>query len=128
MTQDSPNPLVFLSDIYPSRAETLQNHGEETFTQRKPFGSLSDPNLFLDQRGKPKDNDSTDDGCAELTKEAAPGNAEHVKQPATKDSTKQSKHNIHDDAETATFHQLAGTEASQTSKKKRKNNTHNYTV
>ena len=94
-------------------------HSEEPFRT---------PNLFLDQRGKPKDNDCTDDGCAELTKDAAPGNAEHVKQPSTEDSTKETKHNIHDDAETATFHQLAGTEASQTSKKKRKNNTHNYTV
>ena len=77
--------------------------------------------LFLDQRCNPEDNDCTDDGCAELTKDAAPRNAEHVKQPATEDSTKETKHHIHDETETATFHQLAGTEASQTSYKKRKN-------
>ena len=74
--------------------------------------------LLLDQRGDPEDDDGTDDGCAELTEKATPGDAEQIEQPAAEDTTKETQHTIHDEAVAATFHQLAGAEASQTSKKK----------
>ena len=67
----------------------------------------------------------TDDGGTELTEKAAPRDAEQVEQPAAEDTTEETQYTIHDEAVAATFHQLAGTEASQTSKKEWKNNTHN---
>ena len=73
--------------------------------------------LFFDQRGDPEDDDGTDDGCAELTEKAAPRDAEQIKEPAAEDTTKETKNTVHDEAVAATFHQLAGAEASQTSKK-----------
>ena len=73
--------------------------------------------LLLDQRGDPEDDDGTDDGCAELTEKAAPGDAEQIKEPTTEDTTEETKNTVHDKAVAATFHQLAGAEASQTSKK-----------
>ena len=85
-------------------------------------------NLFLNQRGDPEDDDGTDDGGTELTKKAAPGDAEQVEQPATEDTTEETKNTVHDEAVAATFHQLASAEASQTSKKEWKNNTHNSNV
>ena len=82
----------------------------------KLWGSLPH-SLLLDQRGDPEDDDGTDDGGTELTKKAAPGDAEQIEQPATEDTTEETQHTIHDEAVAATFHQLAGAEASQTSKK-----------
>ena len=73
--------------------------------------------LLLNQRGDPEDDDGTNDGCAELTKNTAPGDAKQVEQPATKDTAEETQHTIHDEAIAATFHQLASAEASQTSKK-----------
>ena len=73
--------------------------------------------LLLDQRGDPEDDDSTDDGGTKLTEKATPGNAEQVEQPAAENTTEETQHTIHDEAVAATFHQLAGAEASQTSKK-----------
>ncbi len=73
--------------------------------------------LLLDQRGDPEDDDGTDDGGTELTEKSAPGDAEQVEQPAAKNTTEETQHTIHDEAVAATFHQLASTEASQTSKK-----------
>ena len=84
--------------------------------------------LLLDQRGDPKNDDGTDDGDTELTEKAAPGDAEQIKEPAAEDTTEETQYTIHDEAVAATFHQLAGAEASQTSKKEWKNNTHNSTI
>ena len=74
--------------------------------------------LFLEKRGNPEDSDSTDNGCSELSQDAAPLYAEQREQPAAERTAKETEHYVHDDAETTTFHQLASTEASQTSKKK----------
>ena len=81
------------------------------------MGQFLPHSLFLDQRSDPEDDDGTDDGCAELTEKATPGDAEQIKEPAAEDTTEETKNTVHDEAVAATFHQLAGTEASQTSKK-----------
>jgi hypothetical protein len=80
--------------------------------------------LFLNQRSNPEDGDCTNDGCAKLTKDASPSDAQQIEQPAAKGSAEETKHTVHDDAIATTFHQLASAEASQTSKKERNNNTH----
>ena len=68
--------------------------------------------LLFDQRSDPEDDDGTDDSSAELTEKAAPGDAEQVEQPTAEDTTEETQHTIHDEAVAATFHQLAGAEAS----------------
>ena len=73
--------------------------------------------LLFDQRGDPEDDDGTDDGDTELTEKATPRDAEQIKEPAAEDTTEETQYTIHDEAVAATFHQLAGAEASQTSKK-----------
>ena len=69
--------------------------------------------LLLEQRGYPEDGDGADDGCAELSEDAAPLYAELREQPAAEDTTEESQYEIHDEAEASAFHQLTGTEACQ---------------
>ena len=102
--------VAFLPDISPC-LPCNPAHGQREILQ------ILTHCLLLDQRSNPEDDDGTDDGGTELTKKAAPGDAEQVEQPAAKDTTKETQHTIHDEAVAATFHQLAGAEASQTSKK-----------
>jgi hypothetical protein len=70
--------------------------------------------LFLNQRGNPQNGYGTHNGRAQLTQDSTPLDAELTKQPTTDKAAKQAQHQIHDESETATLHQLAGTEASQT--------------
>ena len=81
--------------------------------------------LLLDEGGNPQDGDGTDDGCAKLAQDATPLNAELTEKPATENTTKKAEDQIHDETESTTFHQLAGTEASQTTDNNRTNNSHN---
>ena len=81
--------------------------------------------LLLEEGGNPEDDDSTYDGCAKLSEDAAPLNAQHGEEPAAQGSAKETQNEVHDEAEATTFHQLASAEASETSNNKRKNNTHN---
>ncbi len=46
---------------------------------------------------------------------AAPCDTQLLKQPTAHETAKQAQHQIHNESHTATFHQLASTEASQTS-------------
>ena len=71
--------------------------------------------LFLDERGYPEDGHSTNDGSTQLSQETTPRDAELLKEPAADQTTKESQHQIHDESETTTFHQLACAETCQTS-------------
>ncbi len=71
--------------------------------------------LFLDERGYPEDGHSTDDGSTQLSQDTTPCDAELAEEPAADQTTKESQHQIHDESETTTFHQLACAETCQTS-------------
>ena len=64
------------------------------------------------------DNYGTDDSCGKLSQKAAPRNSEQREQPAAEHTAQQTEHDVHNQAETAAFHQLASAEASQTTHKK----------
>lgn len=71
--------------------------------------------LLLQQRGDPEDDDGAYDGGAELAEETTPLDAQQREQPAAKGSTEETENEVHDEAKATTLHQLAGTEASETS-------------
>ena len=74
--------------------------------------------LLLEERGNPEDDNGADNGCAKLSENAAPLNAQHGEEPAAQGSAEETQNEVHDEAEAATFHQLAGAEASETSDNK----------
>ena len=84
--------------------------------------------LLLEERGYPQDDDGTDDGSCELSDDAAQLNLQQREQPAAQGTAQQTQNQVHDEAEAAALHQLAGTEASETSKKNRIYNTHSPKV
>lgn len=60
--------------------------------------------LLLDERGYPKNSDSTDDGSTKLTQNATPGDTQQREQPSAEGTAKETKHQVHHEAEAATFH------------------------
>jgi hypothetical protein len=74
--------------------------------------------LFLEERSDPEDAASTNDSCGKLTQESTPRNAKQREQPSAERTAEQTKHDVHNQAESATFHQLASAEASQTTQNK----------
>ena len=71
--------------------------------------------LLLQQRGNPEDEDGANDGGTELTEETTPLDAQQREEPAAKGSTEEAKEEVPEEAHATTLHQLAGTEASETS-------------
>ena len=60
--------------------------------------------LLLNQRSNPQDGNGTNDGRSQLSEKTAPRNAQRIEEPAAEDTAKESKHQIHDEAEATTFH------------------------
>ena len=70
---------------------------------------------LLDKRSNPQDGHSANDGCSQLSEQSTPGDAQLFEQPASNQTAKESKYEIHNEAEASTFHQLTSAKASQTS-------------
>ena len=60
--------------------------------------------LFLEERGKPEDDYSADDGRGKLTQKAAPRDSEQREQPSAEHAAQESEHDVHNEAETAAPH------------------------
>ena len=80
-----------------------------------PFVLLRDAPLFLKERGYPQDDGSTYDGCAELAEKATPLYSKLLEEPSAERAAEESEYEVHDEAEAATFHELACYEAGKTS-------------
>lgn len=86
-----------------------------TSFESTPVVLLCETPLFLKERGYPQDDGSTDYGCAELAENASPLYSKLLEEPSSERAAEESEYEVHDEAEAATFHELACYEAGKTS-------------